>query len=164
FPRLILPLSIVISNLMSLGIQYMLFIAVMLFLLITTDQLLPNIFILFTPVIFLILALFGLGTGVILSSLSAKYRDLRFAVEFGIQLLMYTTTVAYPLSMMEGNSRLLLLINPITPLIETFRYGYLGAGVVEWTHLAYSLGASLVLIFVGMLIFNRIEKTFVDTV
>lgn len=164
FPRMILPLSIIISNLMRLGIQYMLFLGVMVYFLATDSRMSPNSLILLTPVIFLILTMFGLGVGIILSSLSAKYRDLRFAVEFGIQLLMYTTTVAYPLSMMEGKTRMFMLANPITSLIEAFRAAYLGAGVFEWSYLAYSFVASVVLIFVGMLIFNRIEKTFVDTV
>jgi lipopolysaccharide transport system permease protein len=106
----------------------------------------------------------GLGFGVIISSLTTKYRDLRFLVTFGVQLLMYATPVIYPVSSIPESYRWIILANPISPLVETFRYAFLGAGTVDPFQLLYSVIFMLTLVFVGAVIFNRVEQTFMDTV
>jgi lipopolysaccharide transport system permease protein len=106
----------------------------------------------------------GLGFGVIISSLTTKYRDLRFLVTFGVQLLMYATPVIYPVSSIPERFRWAILANPMTPIVETFRYAFLGAGTVDPAHLGYSFLFMLVVVFLGSVIFNRVEQTFMDTV
>ena len=105
-----------------------------------------------------------MGFGIIISSLTTKYRDLRFLVSFGVQLLMYATPVIYPVSAISGQFRLLILANPMTPIVETFRYAFLGAGIVDVYHLLYSFGFMVMVVFIGVVIFNRVEQTFMDTV
>ena len=106
----------------------------------------------------------GLGLGIIISSLTTKYRDLRFLVQFGVQLLMYATPVIYPISSIPQRFQWIILANPMTPIVETFRYAFLGAGTVNLPSLVYSFGFMLVVIFIGIVIFNRVEATFMDTV
>ncbi len=167
FPRLITPLSIVISNLIKFGIQFLLFSVFLVYYLITTDSVHPNIYMLLLPVLVLMMAGFGMGLGLIISSMTTKYRDLTHLVAFGVQLLMYGTTVAYPLSIMEGKSELIrqiVILNPMTPIIEAFRYAFMGAGELSFLHLAYSATVIMVLMIIGIVIFNRTEKSFMDTV
>jgi lipopolysaccharide transport system permease protein len=106
----------------------------------------------------------GLGFGIIVSSLTTRYRDLQFLVNFGVQLWMYATPVIYPLSQVPEKYRWIILANPMTPILETIRYAYLGAGLVSGTHLLYSFFAMIVVLIIGILIFNRVERTFMDTV
>lgn len=166
FPRLIVPLSIVVSNLVRFAVQFALFIATMVFFAIKGKPFEPNIYILLFPLLILLMAGLGLGCGMIISALTTKYRDLSFVISFGIQLLMYTTTVIYPLSVaVERYSwSWIMQLNPMTPIIETFRYGFLGKGTFTWELLGYSSVFTIVVLLAGMLIFNKIEKDFIDTV
>lgn len=164
FPRLTVPVSVVISNLVKFGIQFTLFLSLIAFFTLRGSKIAPNIFILFTPYLLLLMAAMGLGAGIIVSSLTTRYRDLQVLVGFGVQLLMYATPVVYPLSTVPDKYRWVLLINPMTSVIETFRYAFLGNGSFNIASLSYSTGATLVILFLGILLFNHVEKTFMDTV
>jgi len=164
FPRLAVPVSILISNLVAFVIQFALFICFLLFFIWTGARVFPNWWLLLLPILILLMAGLGLGFGIIISSLTTKYRDLRFLVTFGVQLMMYATPVIYPVSSIPEKYRWLILANPMTPIVETFRYAFLGAGTVNLNHLLYSLGFMLVVVFLGIVIFNRVEQTFMDTV
>ncbi|MFC2188305.1 ABC transporter permease [Fulvivirgaceae bacterium LMO-SS25] len=164
FPRIVVPISIVLSNLMRFGVQFLLFLVVWLYYLITTDQIFITIYILLVPIAIINIGLIGLGLGMIVSSLTTKYRDLTFLIAFGVQLLMYATPVIYPYTEVEGKFRLIIQANPLTPLIESFRQGFMGQGVVEWNLWIYSTVFMLVTLAIGTLIFNKVEKDFMDTV
>jgi lipopolysaccharide transport system permease protein len=164
FPRLAVPLSILISNLISFAIQFVFFLAFMLFFGVRGSMLHPNGLILLTPLLLLLMAGLGFGFGIIVSALTTKYRDLRFLVQFGVQLLMYATPVIYPISFVPSRFRLLIQFNPLSAVVEIFRYAYLGGGTVNLAELAYSFVFMLVVIILGALIFNRVEATFMDTV
>jgi lipopolysaccharide transport system permease protein len=164
FPRLAVPVSILISNLIAFTIQFALFLGFVIFYMATGAQVQPNAWVLLTPLLLLILAGLGLGFGIIVSSLTTRYRDLRFLVAFGVQLWMYATPVIYPVSAIPERFQPLILANPLTPVVEAFRYAYLGAGTVNGPMLAYSAAVTLVVLFTGILLFNRIEATFMDTV
>jgi lipopolysaccharide transport system permease protein len=164
FPRLAVPVSILISNLIAFIIQFVFFLGFMAYFMAQGTQLHPNWWILFTPVLLLMMAGLGLGFGIIFSSLTTKYRDLRFLVQFGVQLVMYVTPVIYPMSSIPQKYQAILRFNPISPIVEIFRYAFLGAGTVDLSLLAYSFGLMLVLIIIGAVIFNRVEATFMDTV
>jgi lipopolysaccharide transport system permease protein len=165
FPRLIMPLSIVVSNLARFGIQFLLFLLVMAYYyFFKADKFNPSWAILLFPLVVILMAALGLGAGMIVSALTTKYRDLAFLLTFGIQLLMYATTVIYPLSAVSEKYKWIIIANPMTPLIETFRYGFLGKGSFSAESLGYSIVVSFVLLFVGIIIFNRVEKNFVDTI
>ena len=165
FPRLAVPVSILISSLIAFSIQFVFFLGFMGYFALGGAALHPNWWILLTPVLIFIMAGLGLGLGIIISSLTTKYRDLRFLVGFGVQLLMYATPVILPISSFPARFRWIILLNPMTPIVEIFRYAFLGgAGTVNLPDLAYSFGFMLVVIFIGMVIFNRVEATFMDTV
>lgn len=164
FPRLIMPLSIVISNLIKLGIQFFLFLLFWGFYLFTGSSVHPNAAILLTPVLVLIMGGLGLGFGMIISALTTKYRDLVFLMTFGVQLLMYATPVIYPLSSISEKYKMLIMANPMTSIIETFKYAFLGSGSFSWTALGYSAGFMLIILALGTIIFNKVEKSFMDTV
>jgi lipopolysaccharide transport system permease protein len=165
FPRLVMPFSIVVSNLIKLGIQLILFVALWLYYLCFTDTSVePNLAILLLPILVLIMGCLGLGAGMIISAMTTKYRDLIFLLAFGVQLLMYTTTVIYPLSTIAGTKRILILANPMTSVIEAFRFAFTGYGVLSWKGLLYSFVFSGILMVVGILTFNKVEKNFMDTV
>jgi lipopolysaccharide transport system permease protein len=164
FPRLIMPLSIVVSNLVRFGVQMLLFVAMMMYYkILGADFSLTPVVLLF-PVLVLLMAFMGLGAGMIISAMTTRYRDLSFLVTFGVQLLMYATTVIYPLSAAPEKYRWLIEINPMTGIIEAFRYGFLGEGSFSWSGMAYVLVVTTVMFFAGLVIFNKVEKTFVDTV
>ena len=164
FPRLIMPLSIVVSNLVRFGVQFLLFLGVMLYYKAAGADFNPNIYILLFPVVVLLMAAQGLGLGMIISAMTTKYRDLAFLVTFGVQLLMYATTVIYPLSAAPEQYRWIIELNPMTAIIETFRFGFLGEGSFTWVSFGYSAGITLLLLLAGIIIFNKVEKNFVDTV
>ncbi|MDL1911678.1 ABC transporter permease [Chloroflexi bacterium CFX6] len=164
FPRLAMPVSILISNLITFAIQLGLFAAFVIFFMLTGSSVQPNLWLFLVPLLVLMMAGLGLGFGIIVSSLTTKYRDLRFLVTFGVQLMMYATPVIYPVSSIPERFRWIILANPMTPIVEAFRFAFLGAGTVDAGHLLYSLGFMLVAVFLGMLIFNRVEQTFMDTV
>jgi lipopolysaccharide transport system permease protein len=158
------PLSILISNLITFAIQFGFFLLFMVFFALGGAEMRPNLSILLAPVLLLIMAGLGLGFGIIISSLTTKYRDLRFLVQFGVQLLMYATPVIYPVSSIPERFQPLIQANPMTPVVETFRFAFLGAGSVTAAGLFYSLGFMLVVLIIGLLIFNHVESTFMDTV
>ena len=164
FPRLTVPLSISISNLVSFSIQFLLFLAFTVYFWLQGANVQPNLWVLLTPLLLLMMAGMGLGGGIIVSSLTTRYRDLRFLVGFGTQLLMYATPVIYPVSAVPENLRFLIELNPLTPIVESFRYAYLGSGTVSIYNLLYSLIWTISLLLVGTVIFNRVEATFMDTV
>lgn len=164
FPRLTMPVSIVISNLVRFGIQFGLFLAVWLYYLAQSDAIHPNAYMLLTPVLILVMGLLALGLGMIFSALTNKYKDLVFLLTFGVQLLMYATPVIYPISSISEKYQWIIMANPMSAIVETFRYAFLGSGSFSWLNLAYSFGVSLLVLLMGTVIFNRVEKSFTDTV
>jgi lipopolysaccharide transport system permease protein len=165
FPRMAVPVSILISNLVTFMIQFLLFIASVAFFALRGTVIQVNwLWVALSPVLVLMMAGLGLGFGVIISSLTTKYRDLRFLVTFGVQLMMYATPVIYPVSSIPERFQWIILANPMTPIVEAFRYAFLGAGTVNTGHLLYSFVFMLVVVFLGSVIFNRVEQTFMDTV
>ncbi len=165
FPRLIMPLSIVVSNLVKFGVQFLLFFLLMFYYnVIEGIRVMPNIFILLFPVIIILMALLGLGVGLIITALTTKYRDLTFLVTFGVQLLMYATPVIYPLAAAPKKYQLIISCNPLSGLIETFRYGFTNKGEFFSSAFIFSVVTSIVLFLFGLVVFNRVEKDFVDTV
>ena len=170
FPRLTMPVSIVVSNLVRFLIQFGLFLAIWLYYVVRGDTTIqPNWLIALTPVLLVMMGLMSLGLGMIFSALTTKYRDLAILLMFGIQLLMYATPVIYPLSSITGGYkgieyRSLILANPMTSIVETFRYAFLGSGSFNWGYLAYSAGFTVAILIIGTIIFNKVEKSFTDTV
>jgi lipopolysaccharide transport system permease protein len=164
FPRLTMPFSIVISNLVRFGIQFSLFLAVWVYYLVKSDTVHPNSLILLTPVLVLIMGLLALGLGMIISALTTKYRDLVYLLTFGVQLLMYATPVIYPLSSLPAKYKWIVLANPMAPIVETFRYAFLGSGTFSWGYLGYSLTVAVLILLLGTIVFNKVEKSFTDTV
>jgi lipopolysaccharide transport system permease protein len=165
FPRMVMPLSVVFSSFIKLGVQFILFLSVWFFYYVIKGRdLHPNITILLIPFLMILMGGLGLGFGIIISAMTTKYKDLRFLVGFGVQLLMYATPVVYPLSIVAGKKKLLVLANPMTSIIETFKYAFLGTGELNWGALLYSTVFCIILITIGLIIFNRVEKSFMDTV
>lgn len=164
FPRLAVPTSILLSNLIAFAIQFGQFLAFIAYFGLAGAAIQPNGWILLTPALLLMMAGLGLGFGIIISSLTTRYRDLQHLVTFGVQLLMYATPVIYPLSAIPDKYRWLIMANPMTPIVESFRFAFLGAGTVSVMHLLYSFGFMLGVLAIGILIFNRVERTFMDTV
>jgi lipopolysaccharide transport system permease protein len=165
FPRLATPISIVISNLIKLGIQVLLFVAILIYQMITKDvQLNVNVYILILPYLIILMAVMGLGLGIIFSALTTKYRDLSFLLTFGIQLLMYATPIIYPLSYTSGKLHTIISMNPLTPIMESFRFAFFSIGTFDWTGLAFTSIFSFSVLFIGIIIFNQVEKSFMDTV
>jgi len=165
FPRLAVPVSILISNLVTFLIQFAMFLVFVAFFALRGTPIRFNwLWIALSPILMLMMAGLGLGFGIIISSLTTKYRDLRFLVTFGVSLLMYATPVIYPVSSIPERFEWLIIANPMTPIVEAFRYAFLGAGTVNTYQLLYSFGFMLVVVFLGSVIFNRVEQTFMDTV
>ena len=164
FPRLIMPLSIVASALMKFAVQFGIFIVVLLYYVTFTDTVHPNWWILLTPVLILLMAMFALGMGMIFSSMTTKYKDLTFLLAFGTQLFMYVTPVVYPISALPEKFKFLAYFNPLSSIFECFRYAYLGAGSFDLMSLMISAVVIMILLVVGTVIFNKVEKSFMDTV
>lgn len=164
FPRLIIPLSTVSSNLVRMGIQFLLFIAVYIYFLLMKVNVTPNVYVLLIPALILMLAGLALGFGILISSLTTKYRDLTILFTFFVQLWMYATPVIYPLSTMSSKMQKIMSLNPVTSIVETFKYGTMGVGTFSWASLAYSFGFMLVLLTVGIVVFNKVQRSFMDTV
>lgn len=164
FPRVIIPLSKVISGLIKFAIQSILFLGFFLYYLFNTDVLEPNILILITPFLLILVAGLGLGFGLIFSSLTTKYRDLKFLMQFGIQLTMYASPIIYPLSEVKGKFRDLMEWNPFAHIIEAFKYIFTGQGSFSINGLIYSGLFMLIILIMGLLVFNKTEKNFMDTV
>lgn len=163
FPRLVMPLTIVISNLMKFGVQFALFLLVWFFYLVK-GGIQPNLWILATPFLIILMAAFSLGIGMIFSALTTKYRDLQMLISFGVSLLMYATPVIYPVSALGGIWKKLAMYNPLTGIFECFKYGWIGVGDFNITMLAISSVIIMTLLAIGTVIFNKVEKTFMDTV
>ncbi len=164
FPRLVVPLAGLTSNLVKMLIQLLLFILVYVGYRIAGVQLPLRPALLLFPFLVLLLAFHALSWGLIISSVTSKYRDLKFLVSFGLQLFMYATPIIYPLSVADGRIRLALELNPLTPIFEAFKYGCLGCGSLSWGGLLYSTVLMLVTLFLSVLVFNRVERNFMDTV
>lgn len=166
FPRLVSPLSTVLSGLVRFGIQFSLLLAVILYYWLTGQfQFYPGWHLILLPLIVLCMALTGLGAGIIISSLTTKYRDLNILINFGVNLLMYVTPVAYPLSFLATSPyQSLIAWNPLSPLVEGFRYGLFGIGVFNEGMFAYSVIVMVVVLLCGMLLFSKVERSFMDTV
>jgi len=164
FPRLVVPLSIVTGNLVRFGVQFLLFLGVWLYFYAQGAEIVLTWVALLFPVLIVLMAGLGLGLGLIITAMTTKYRDLAFLLNFGVQLLMYGTTVIYPLSSVPEKYQTWIILNPMTGIIETFRYGFLGEGFFSWNSLIYAIGFTLGVLFLGVLIFNKTEKNFIDTV
>ena len=163
FPRLVMPITIVISNLMRFGVQFLLFLVVF-FYYWYKGEVTPNWWVLFTPIFILMMSLFALGVGMIFSSLTTKYRDLSMLLTFGISLYMYATPVIYPTSMLPSKIQPYAIYNPLTGIFEGFKYAWMGVGEFNPIMLVYSTIIILILLALGTVIFNKVEKGFMDTV
>jgi len=165
FPRLIIPLSLVVTNLVKFGIQMLLFFAIYAWFAFSTDAVHPNAGALLFPVLVMLIAGLGLGLGMMISALTIKYKDFMHFLAFGVQLLMYASPVIFPLSgVTNPGYRILLKANPMTGIIEAFRYGFLGAGELDWGLLAYDFGCVMLFLLLGLMVFNSVEKNFVDSI
>ena len=167
FPRLVLPISIVISCLFKFFIQFSLFLLFLIYYIYMGANITPNVYILVFPLVTFIMAGLALGLGIIISSLTTKYRDFQFLIVFGVQLLMYATPIVYPLSLAKeklGNYYWVAKLNPMSSIVEATKHAFLGQGEFSFTHLFYSFSVMLILLFVGVLVFNKVEKNFMDTV
>lgn len=164
FPRLIMPLSIVVSNLVRFGVQLLLLLCMMVYFGIQGANFQVTYAIAFFPLLVVLMALLGLGLGLIITAMTTKYRDLTFLVTFGVQLLMYGTTVIYPLSAAPEKYKSIIELNPMTGIIEAFRFAFLGKGEFTFLSIGYSTIFTIVVLFFGIIIFNKTEKNFVDTI
>lgn len=167
FPRIITPLSVVISNLIKFGIQFLIFVIFYIIYYFKGADLNVNSFVLFFPVLIIIMGILGLGLGMIISSMVTKYRDFSYLVGFGIQLLMYLSAVMYPMELIKEKLPKygwIVEYNPLAYIIETARYMLLGVGEISVLGLCYTLGVTIAVFFTGLLIFNKTEKSFIDTV
>lgn len=165
FPRMVIPLSIVMSSMIRLGIQLALFLLVWAYYYFFTDADMHLTWaVALLPILVILMGLQGLGIGIIISSLTSKYRDLKYLLTFGIQLLQFTTTVAYPLSATSGIAKDIIGHHPFTAILETFRFGFLGSGAFYECYFIYCVIITFIFLFSGVLIFNKVEKTFMDTV
>ncbi len=165
FPRVIMPLSIVVSNLVRFGIQFLLLLLTLAYFSFFKGFIFqPTIYILLFPVIVILMACLGLGSGLLISALTTKYRDLSFLVVFGVQLLMYATPVIYPFSAAPEKVKQLVAYNPMTHMIEVIRLGLLGKGAFSVSSILYAFISTMVVLFLGIIVFNKVEKTFIDSV
>lgn len=167
FPRIITPLSVVISNLIKFGIQFFIFVAFYLFFSIQGAPLSLTVYVLFFPFLIFLMGILGLGLGMLISSMVTKYRDLSYLISFGVQLLMYLSAVMYPMALIRQKMpdyAWLVQYNPLAYIIETTRYILLGVGTVSVWGLVYTVCITVMVFFVGVLVFNKTEKSFIDTV
>lgn len=164
FPRLTVPVANVISGLMAFAIQFTVFLVFYLIAFSNGTDLKPNLLLLAIPYFLFLMAILGLSLGIIISSLTTKYKDLSFLVTFGVQLLMYATPVIYPLSTISEDYQWIMVLNPLTSILEGFKYAFFGNGTFTWQMLAYSSGFAFAVFLAGVALFHRVEKTFMDTV
>lgn len=164
FPRFVMPLSGIIYNSITFLVQFVMFAILVAVYALTGANLHPNFLVLALPLFLIHIAFLGTGTGLIISSLTTKYRDLNVLVSFGLTLWMYLTPVVYPVSQIPESFRFIMLLNPVAPIMETFRYAFLGSGSFEWFFLLISAAVTVVLLILGMIVFNQVEKNFIDTV
>ena len=164
FPRLIVPLSIIVTNLLKFGIQIILFIVFWTYFYVTTDTMQPNWYILIFPLLIIIMAALGLGFGMVISALTTKYRDLTFLIGFGVQLSMYGSPVIYPISTVPEKYQWIIKLNPMTSIIDTFKHAFMGTGSFDGYNLLYSGVFAICILMLGLVVFNKVEKSFIDTV
>lgn len=165
FPRLIIPISTVLSNLVRFAIQFLLLFVLMIWFGIRQQHFYFGVNWLLIPLLVLMMAGIGLGLGIIISSLTTKYRDFTILIGFAVQLLMYVTPVAYPLSFLKTKSYAAWIAwNPLSPILEAFRFSLFGSGTVDVTGLLYSFAFMMLSLFIGLLMFSKVERTFMDTV
>ncbi len=164
FPRLTMPIATAVTAIVNFGIQFLMFLGFTLFFMIRGMDVHITWIAALTPLLILQLALLGVGFGIIISSLTTKYRDLHVLVEFGVSLWMYATPIIYSASTLPPEWSSIILLNPVAPIIELLRYGWLGAGTTPFFHWGISWATTFVVLFLGVVIFNRVEKTFMDTV
>ena len=164
FPRFVMPLSGIIYNSITFLVQFVMFAILVAVYALTGANVHPNFLVLALPLFLIHIAFLGTGTGLIMSSLTTKYRDLNVLVSFGLTLWMYLTPVVYPVSQIPESFRFIMLLNPVAPIMETFRYAFLGSGSFEWFFLLISAAVTAVLLILGMIVFNQVEKNFIDTV
>jgi len=164
FPRMVVPISIVISNLLTFAIQLLLFLAFAGYFFLKGSPIHPNLWIVLFPFLLIQMAALGLGMGILISSMTTKYRDLALALGFGAQLWMYATPVVYPLSQIPEKWQFLFALNPMTAIVETFRYIFLGSGAIQPWMLGVSLGMTILILSLGIVLFSHVEKTFMDTI
>lgn len=169
FPRMVMPVSTAVSQFISFFIQFAFMICFLIYYLITGAGVHPNLFILLTPALLVQMALLGMGFGMIISSLTTKYRDLNMVVGFGVSLWSYCSPVAYDMfsrSVLAPGSPIyyIYMLNPTTPIINAFRYAYLGIGGIDWLYYGISWVTTIIVAFIGMKLFSKVEKTFMDTV
>ncbi len=164
FPRLVMPISGAIYNLVTFFVQFAMFFILALVYMFAGSNVHPNIYMLLLPVLLLLTAFLGIGCGLIISSVTTKYRDLNVLVSFGVSLWMYITPVVYPVSQVPQSLRTLFLLNPVAPIVETFRYSFLGSGTFPGIYLLISAIFTVILLFLGIIVFNQVEKNFIDTV
>lgn len=163
FPRLVSPIAIVISNILKFGIQLIPFFALWIYY-ISKGEVHPNFWMVLVPLIIIQIAVLSMGLGLIISALTTKYRDFNFLIAFCLQLLMYGSSVIYPLSKVDEKYRIFLELNPMTWVIESFKHGFIGAGVLDFNGIVYSWLVTLFLFFSGVFLFNKVERSFMDTV
>lgn len=164
FPRLVTPISVVITQMLTFCIQLFLFLIFLCYFMLSNSSAHPNIWILVTPILLFQMACLGLGCGVIISSLTTKYRDLSLLVAFGVQLWMYATPVVYPISMVSGKLAVIMALNPMSAIIELFRYAFLGGSMIPLWYWSVSIVITLMILVTGIILFSKVEKNFMDTV
>jgi lipopolysaccharide transport system permease protein len=164
FPRLTVPLSVALINMIQFSIQFILFLCFYFFFMVKGAPIYPNKWLMIIPLLIMQMAFLGLGIGILVSSLTTKYRDLNFAVGFVISLWMYASPIVYPVSSVPDKYLFLYMLNPMAPIIDMFRFAFLGNGIVHPGHWMISIMMTVIIFFVGLLLFNRVEKTFSDTI
>lgn len=164
FPRLVIPISTVAFSILSLLIQVVMMIGFMIYFMAVGENVNPNMMLVLVPLLILHVAAMGLGFGIIISSLTTKYRDLAILVTFGVQLWMYITPIVYPISTLSEHARKIIMLNPMAPIVCNFKYAFLGCGQMEWGYWGISAIVTAVVLFAGLILFNKVEKTFMDTV
>ena len=165
FPRLIVPLSIVLTNLVKFGIQFLLFISVYIFYWATDTSIRPNSVLAILPVLVLLIGALGFGSGLIIASLTTRYKDFVHLISFGVQLMMFASPVFFPVNALDaGDYRAVILANPVSGIIEAVRFGFTGKGYLSWALLGYDAGCTVLLLLIGIFLFNRVERDFVDNI
>jgi lipopolysaccharide transport system permease protein len=163
FPRLIMPITTVVSNLMKFGVQFLLFVGFVIYFSIK-EQIQPNFYVVFTPFVILLMALISMGLGLILSTMTTKYKDLSQLISFGVNLLMYASPVIYPSSSVPEKYVFIVKANPLASLFDYMRFAYLGVGQFNFSSFLYPSIFAVAILALGILLFNKTQKTFMDTV
>jgi len=168
FPRIIMPLKVIVSNLVKFGIQFIFFISVLLYYILQGYNIKPSLLVVITPVLLFMTAILAMGIGMLISSLTIKYRDLNFVVTFGISLFMYVTPIVYPttlvLEKINPKYHILVYLNPLTGILDFIKNDFLCSGEIDWSYLFYSMAFSLIVLLLGVLVFNKTEKSFIDVI